>query len=299
MLSDRSYMRPDYPRQTTSALTWLLCATVAGAIVQWVFAQWGGDAFGRLMRLSPGGLFQGQVWTLVTYGLLHAGPLHLLFNCLGLFFLGREIVPLLGNARFLQFYAGAVLVGGLTWLSLALWTGGQPLEGASAGVCALFIFFACVYPEREITFLLFFVLPITVRPKILAWCLLGFEVLGLVFSEIPGAIFPTQTAHSAHLGGMLAGFLFYRLIFARGGHDRVATGSLIELPAWLRRSRSGSAQASATSKVDVSRPTPPASANLRAEVDRILDKINSDGFGALTEQEKKILDDAKDMLSRR
>jgi hypothetical protein len=38
--------------------------------------------------------------------------------------------------------------------------------------------------------------------------------------------------------------------------------------------------------------------DLRAEVDRILDKINSQGFGALTEEEKRKLDEAKDMLSR-
>ena len=39
--------------------------------------------------------------------------------------------------------------------------------------------------------------------------------------------------------------------------------------------------------------------DLRAEVDRILDKINSQGFGALTAEEKRMLDEAKDLLSRR
>ena len=38
---------------------------------------------------------------------------------------------------------------------------------------------------------------------------------------------------------------------------------------------------------------------LRAEVDRILDKINSQGFGALTADEKRLLDDAHDLLSKR
>jgi hypothetical protein len=37
---------------------------------------------------------------------------------------------------------------------------------------------------------------------------------------------------------------------------------------------------------------------LRAEVDRILDKINSEGFGALTAEEKRLLDEARDLLSR-
>jgi hypothetical protein len=38
--------------------------------------------------------------------------------------------------------------------------------------------------------------------------------------------------------------------------------------------------------------------DLRVEVDRILDKINSEGFGALTPEEKRLLDEARDLLSR-
>ena len=41
---------------------------------------------------------------------------------------------------------------------------------------------------------------------------------------------------------------------------------------------------------------PPPSKTLRAEVDRILDKINEQGFGALTEEEKRTLDRAKEDL---
>jgi hypothetical protein len=33
-------------------------------------------------------------------------------------------------------------------------------------------------------------------------------------------------------------------------------------------------------------------------VDRILDKINSHGFGSLSPEEKRLLDEAKDLLSR-
>ena len=43
--------------------------------------------------------------------------------------------------------------------------------------------------------------------------------------------------------------------------------------------------------------TPPE--DVRKEVDRILDKINRSGFGSLTDQEKKILDAARDLLNRR
>lgn len=298
MLSDRSYMRSDYPRQMTSALTWVLCATVAGAIMQWTFAQWGGDAFARLMALTPYGLAQGKVWTLVSYALLHDGIIHLFFNCLGLFFIGREVAPLLGFSRFLQFYALAALVGAAVWLGVHFNDAGVALTGASAALAAVFVLFACIYPEREITFLLFLVLPVTLRPKVLAWGLLAFDTLGFVFSELPRAIFPSNIAHSAHLGGMLAGWLYYRFVYARHGYDRASSAPLIELPAWLRRRKETPEAAKPAYKVDLSKSAPPAG-NLRAEVDRILDKINSQGFGALTEQEKRLLDDAKDMLSRR
>lgn len=299
MLSDRSYMRTDYPRQTTSALTWVLCATIAGAIMQWTFMQWGGNAFAQLMALSPASVLSGRVWTVVSYAVLHDGPLHLLFNCLGLFFFGRELMPLLGNARFLRFYGFAVILGGLAWLGVALLGNGGALAGASAGVAALFILFACIYPEREITFLLLFVLPVTVKPKYLAWGLLAFDGIGLVFGELPNAIFPSGIAHSAHLGGMLAGWVYFRFVFARNGSDRASDGTLIEFPRWLRRREEGAAHVSPPSKVELGRSPASSPAHLRAEVDRILDKINSHGFGALTEQEKKLLDDAKDLLSRR
>jgi hypothetical protein len=60
------------------------------------------------------------------------------------------------------------------------------------------------------------------------------------------------------------------------------------------RRRPKEPEASAGYKVNISAP-----ADLRLEVDRILDKINSEGFGALTDDEKRLLDEAKDLLSRR
>ncbi len=37
---------------------------------------------------------------------------------------------------------------------------------------------------------------------------------------------------------------------------------------------------------------------LRKEVDRILDKINQEGFGSLSPQEKQVLDKAKEFLKK-
>lgn len=295
MLSDRSYMRSDYPRPATTAVIWIICAMLAGSILQFACERWFGiRTFTAMLALTPYGIAEWRVWTFVSYALLHGGLLHLALNCLGVFLLGREVEPLLGARRFLQFFVLSALLGGLCWFAVHSFAGGTALVGASACVAAIFIFFACVYPEREITFLLFFVLPVTLKPKYLAWGLLVFDGLGFLFSELPGGAFDSGIAHSAHLGGMLSGWIFYRFVFANRGYDRAASLPAMELPAWLRRRKQTQAP-TPVSKVNLTSPR----TDLRAEVDRILDKINAHGFGALTEEEKRLLDEAKDLLSRR
>lgn len=294
MLSDRPYMKREQPASGSGVLTWMLCALLAGFVVQNIFGRWmGSPDFERLFALSTKGARDGYLWSFLTYVFLHGGVFHLAFNALGLFFLGRELVPMLGSRRFLGVSAAAASVGGLAWFATHFLSGGGLLVGASAVVLGLFIVFACFHPDREITFLLFFVLPVTLRPRIAAWILLGLDGLGFLFSELPGND-ATGIAHSAHLGGMLVGWIYYRYLHANNGWDRAPSLGM-EMPGWWRRRKAVTQTTAAGYTVNVT----PKAKDLRAEVDRVLDKINSQGFGALTDEEKRILDEAKDMLSRR
>lgn len=297
MLQDRPYMHGNYERRRKSVLTWLISAIAAVYVVQSVLAHVSGIGVGleHALALTPSGIRAGRVWTLVTYGFLHdtGNLLQVLSYLLAVFFLGREVLPILGARRFLAFYAGALVAGGLSWTALH-W--GQPaiLIGGSAGVAALVVLFACFYPNREIT-LLFFFLPISFKPKHLACLLLALDLSGLVIYEIIGAASPFGiAAHSAHLGGMAAGWIYFRYIHDAGWG--LSRGSAeIELPRWLRQRRSSKAEAPApTYSVNIGGP-----GLLRAEVDRILDKINSDGLHSLSAEEKKVLDDARDLIGRR
>jgi len=297
MLSDRFYMRDDQGRQSTSALTWIICALAAGFILESMALRWFsnpivGNSFIRALVLSPETFRHGFVWTLFSYVFLHDPEqfFHILGNLIALYFLGRELLPLLGSRRFTGVYLGSTLLGGLTWLGCN-WVHGGQLIGASAAVCGLLVLFACINPDRPITFLLLFVLPVTLKPKYLALGLLTFDLFGLLFLEIPGAN-SLHINYSNHLGGMLAGWLYFRFI-----HQSEWTASSssvgVELPQWFRKAKKSTA------------PSPVYQVNLgnretlRAEIDRILDKINSEGFGALTPEEKRLLDTAKDQLSRR
>ena len=296
MLSDRPYLRHDYPRERTSVLAWLLCGVVGGAVMQLVLgSSWFGGQFvlENDFGLSIHGLRQGWVWTLFTHAFLHdpRNLLHVAGVGLALYFIGRELLPLIGPRRFLGLFFGATLTGGLAW-TLVHWKLGGAHFGAMAAVDAMLVVFACFYPNRQMDFLLFFVLPVRVRPKHLVLGLLGLDLIGVVAYEIYGAARPFEQfalAHSAHLGGMLAGWIYFRFVHEarwRAG-PRSAHGSSSE---WTEITDP------AAPGVDPAAKSP---RDLRAEVDRILDKINSHGFASLTPQEKRVLDKAKDSLSRR
>jgi len=301
MIYDRSYMRNEPPRGSGGSgqsplLKWILLSTIGVFVVQIILESWFRNqpgirqAFYEFFTLTPGGIRSGFVWTLLSYAFLHSTKIifHIIGNMLLVFFIGRELLPLLGPKRFAWLYFGSAAVGGAAWLILH-WGGGAVI-GASAAAMGLLIVFACLYPNREITLLLFFVIPVRIKPKFVAFALLAFDLFGLVFSEILGMT-NTHTAHSAHLGGMLTGWLFYRFAVAGAPAARF-NGPGVEMPAWFRNKERLERRVGGYSVNILNRQS------LQLEVDRILDKINSEGFGSLSEEEKKLLDQARDILSK-
>ena len=296
MIFDRPYMRDHDERPALSALKWLIGTLAAAFIIETLcLRSFGGEValqFTRLLTLSPETLTRGFVWTLATHGLVHDpnNLFDLVFTLLAIFVFGRAVIPEIGPKRFLQVFVAAVILGGVTWLAVNWTHHGAPLFGASAGVSALIVLFACFAPEQPIAL---FMVDIGMRAKHLALGLLAIDVLGLLLLEIPGHASWFAMAHSAHLGGMAAGWLYYRATH-RNHSSLFSQKPAIELPRWFRRSRKTTAAAAAAYKVNLSGTT-----DLKAEVDRILDKINSHGFQSLTAEEKKRLDQARDHLSRR
>ncbi|MGB0415304.1 MAG: rhomboid family intramembrane serine protease [Coraliomargarita sp.] len=320
MLYDRPYMRQNNEPEATPASAYmiLLFVTVGVFVLQQLLNVFFPDSatydrsnpFMRDWFALNGENFRAiKVWTLWTYSFLHDtnGFLHILGNMLGLFFIGRIIEPILGNQRFLGLYFGSAFLGGLVYLifhyndpPLAVYAGEEIYSvviGASGAVLGLLAFFCLLRPEQPITLLLFFVLPLTLKPKWVFWGALGVSAIGLIAHELPrsGGI---QVAHSAHLGGMIGGILFYRCFYLGNGLPflkRTKSASRgnakAEPPAWFTR------RPKATRELNYS-----VNRNnreeLQAEVDRILDKINTSGFGSLTNDEKATLDRAKEILSK-
>lgn len=312
MLYDRPYMRSSSPEaapQKTSMVTTLIVITVAIFVLQQVlnvfFPGMGGrqnNFMSEWFALSGQNFRELKVWTLLSYGFLHstAGFFHILGNMLGLFFIGRIVEPLIGRERFLLLYLAGSLLGGAVYLFFhfndpALGQIGQEpvyqvMIGASASVMGILAFFCLLYPEQPVTLLLFFIIPITVKPKWIFWGALAISTGGIFFYELTDS---SYVAHSAHLGGMFAGILYYRYVHNRSNAFFASsrTRATVEQPAWFKRRNKTRAQISY--KVNRSNRD-----SLQNEVNRILDKINVSGFGSLTDGEKDTLDHAKDILSR-
>jgi membrane associated rhomboid family serine protease len=297
------------PPQKASMVTTLMVVTISVFVLQQVMNTFFPGAGGRessfltdWFALSGHNFRELKVWTILSYGLLHssAGFYHIFGNMVGLFFIGRMVEPLTGRERFLGLYVAGSLIGGAVYLllhfndpALGQINGElifQSMVGASASLMAILAFFCLLYPERPITLLLFFIIPVTMKPKWIFWGMLAISIGGILFYELPNK---SYVAHSAHLGGMFAGILYYRYFHNRS-ISFFGSGSgqtTVEQPAWFKRREKKGQHISY--KVNRGKRD-----DLQIEVDRILDKINISGFGSLSASEKQTLGRAKDILNR-
>ncbi|MFZ1750541.1 MAG: rhomboid family intramembrane serine protease [Saprospiraceae bacterium] len=133
----------------------------------------------------------------VTHMFMHAGFSHLLFNMLGLFFLGPLVESSLGPKRFLILYLACGFVASIAQLSIS----SIPILGASGAVYGVLAAFATMFPNMELMLLF---PPIPIKAKYLG---IGLIAIG-IFSGITGA--QAGIAHFAHVGGAILGFLMIR-----------------------------------------------------------------------------------------
>lgn len=297
MLDDRSYMRAPQ-RQYWSMTTMLLVSLVLCFVLQLVLeSRLGEGRVNGLFALSREGLSSGKYWQLITFQFLHGGFLHIICNMFGLYFFGRAMEEALGPKRMLWLYLLSGTLGGLLQVALGWvfkqWLDNAPLLGASAGVFGLIAAFATREPDYPITLLLFFILP--VRP-LAKWLLLIAAVVSI--GGIIASLFHAggNTAHGAHLGGMLTGIAFIKWAgWWEDARGRWGTGT---------RRRAPRQPVRATVLRAAGRPRrnaeelPPAEFISR-EVDPILEKISAQGIHSLTERERQILEAARSKMARR
>jgi membrane associated rhomboid family serine protease len=159
----------------------------------------------RLILWPPAISRQHQYDRLVTYGLIHAGPGHLLVNMFTLFFFSPLIEQaytiFLGKLGFLVFYVGALIVSILPTFLANRDNPRYRSLGASGAVSA--VLFAFVLLKPWATIYVFYFLPV---PAIV------FAVLYVVYSIYMDSRSSDNVNHSAHLWGAAFGVSFTLLM---------------------------------------------------------------------------------------
>jgi len=282
-MTDRDYMRRGYdgsaPRNpfwaTYPATKGLLIGLVAIHVLMAMLKASAPDAWlwiWRVLSLQPDlVLNKFFIWQLATAALLHAqGMWHLLLNCIIIFFFGRIVEQRLGMKRYLLFCLGATVTASLFYL---LWgvlrTDLHPMLGASGLGMGLLALAALWYPHM--TVLLFFVLPMPLW--ILAIALLVIELLQALSAD-------SNIAHTAHLGGALYGWIYYRYGARIDSLFRAIDRNSNERRRKKERRRAEEEQ------------------ELRCRLDLILDKVNKEGMPALSDEERRFLKRASARLRR-
>lgn len=213
-------------------------------------------------------------WSIISYGFLHAGFLHLLLNMIVMYFIGNLFVQYFTQKQLLNFYLLGTFFGGALYLVsqnyFPLFEGqASMLVGASAGISAIFMGIATYIPNNRIH--VRFIGPVKLWYLAAIW--IALDVVGLIGGNAGG--------HFAHLGGALFGFLYVN----QASNKEI--GIFDQLFSFFKKKKT---PLKTVHKNPKNYKKPATNSNLnQQQIDKILDKISKSGYDTLTKAEKEFL----------
>ncbi|WP_396603249.1 rhomboid family intramembrane serine protease [Algibacter sp. R77976] len=229
-------------------------------------------------------------WSIITYAFIHYDPLHILFNMLWLYFLGRMFINLFSPKMALNIYFLGAISGGLLYMlcySLlpSVFGGNSRLLGASGAVRALLIFLCAYMPNQEIRFFTF-----NLKLWYVGAAIVVLDIIG-VFSGIANPETGNAGGNLAHLGGALLGYVYAKQLVKGNdigkGFEKLADS----ITNMFKPSKKGPLKTVHKNKSKVGGYTKADfnEFNNQKKIDIILDKISKSGYDSLTSEEKEFL----------
>jgi membrane associated rhomboid family serine protease len=167
-----------------------------------------GNVMTMRLGLSPQAVLRDfALWQPVTYMFLHGGLGHIVFNMLALWMFGTELERTWGTRFFTKYYFVTGVGAAATSLVLSLFIDDiyySLTVGASGAIYGLLIAYAIYFPHRTIYYIIF---PIPARVFVAIAGVIAF------MSSVGGG--GGGVAHSAHLGGLVVGYLYLKGLRSR------------------------------------------------------------------------------------
>ena len=276
-LYDRPYYQ-DEPRSSFSGFVGgrsmianIIIVNVALYVLD-VFPWPGEEPLNRLLAAKSDTLVRPWMWwQFLTYGFMHSSDnvFHLIFNMLGLFFLGREVELKYGSNAFLKMYLTALVICGVIWSATNLvMEENSALIGASGAVTTTVILFALNFPHRKVLFMMFIPIP--------AWVLGVMMVFLNLFGQSGGL--DARVAYDVHLFGAAYAFLYFKT-----GWDLT---TLFMPTQWRGKFKMPSRRP----KLKLHDPEDRYD-QLDQQADTVLKKLHREGESSLSAKERRILED--------
>jgi membrane associated rhomboid family serine protease len=247
----------------------LLGLNAAAFIVQLVLLSWNQPFVQEYLALSDRGINDAYAWQFFTAPLLHNNIWHFAADMLVLYFIGRDVEAIIGQRQFLFLYLFGAFGGELGHLFLM--PSDSVLFAASGGVAAIFVAYATILPELEVTTLLLFMVPVRLKIRRLAQIALIGAVALVLFSR------SDAVGHSAFIGGAIAGWLYANLL----GFGRT---SLLQRIFRQRRLEAARLQSMGADQF------------VAEEIDPLLEKISQRGLASLSRRERRLLEQAREKM---
>lgn len=213
-------------------------------------------------------------WQLLSYGFAHStrDSMHIFWNMFGLWVFGRQIEGVYGPKELLRIYLISMFLGGLVWAIRAQFSDDPSrLVGASGAVVAVTLLFCINFPKQ--TILLMMVLPVpawVVGVIIIAGDLIGLRTSG------------ENVAFDVHLVGAAFAIAYYKFGWNFGRWSPSFSFPIKRLNPFSRGPRLRVHRPNVENQDDFEQ--------LEAQADRLLEKVNREGFDSLTDRERKVLE---------
>src|SRR5213595_2671392 len=247
----------------------LVGLNVTAFIVQLALTSWNREFVLEYLGLSDRGISQADAWQFFTAPLLYNNVWHFAGNILVLYFIGRDVETIIGQRQFLFLYLFGAFSGELGHLFLM--PSDCVLFAAGGGIAAIFVAYATILPELEMTTLLLFMVPVRLKMRRVAQVALIGAIALLLFDRT-GSV-----GHSAFLGGAIAGWFYAQLLGF--GRTSFLARVLQQRRVKVERLRSLSADQF-----------------VAEEVDPLLEKISRSGLASLSRRERRLLEQAREKI---